>query len=64
LWGGDAFSGSSCGLACSGSDYAWSLSDSNYGARLAFKTRELAIYAGTQFAEEFVPFLIGKEVKK
>jgi hypothetical protein len=64
LWGGLAYLGSNGGLACSASIYVWSFSSSDSGARLAFKTRELAIYAGTQFAEEFVPFLIGKEVKK
>jgi hypothetical protein len=63
LWGGVANSGSYCGVACSNSNLGWSSSNSTLGARLAFKTRELAIYAGTQFAEEFMPFLIGKEVK-
>jgi hypothetical protein len=64
LWGGSASNGSGCGLACSFSYNGWSASNSNVGARLAFKTRELAIYAGEQFAEDFLPFLIGKEIKK
>lgn len=34
-----------------------SYSYSNYGSRLAFRTRELALYAGEQFAEEFVDFI-------
>lgn len=32
-------------------------SSPGYGARLAFRTRELALYAGEQFAEEFADFL-------
>lgn len=34
-----------------------SLSSPGYGSRLGFKTRELALYAGKQFAEEFADFL-------
>jgi hypothetical protein len=64
LWGGSANNGSSCGVACSYSNHGGSDSASNLGARLAFKTDDLAVYAGKQFAEEFVPFLIGKEIKK
>jgi hypothetical protein len=64
LWGGSAYYGSNCGVACSTSDNGWSYSNPALGARLAFKTDELAVYAGKQFAEEFVPFLIGKEIKK
>jgi hypothetical protein len=37
--------------------YASSYSDTSGGARLAFRTRELALYAGGQFAEEFADFL-------
>jgi hypothetical protein len=36
LWGGDAYNGSYCGLAYSTSAYAWSLSHSYCGARLAY----------------------------
>lgn len=32
-------------------------SNTSVGARLAFRTRELALYAGEQFAEEFVDFI-------
>lgn len=34
-----------------------SYSYTNFGSRLAFRTRELALYAGEQFAEEFVDFI-------
>lgn len=36
---------------------ASSSSSTGVGARLAFRTRELALYAGKQFAEEFVDFI-------
>ena len=38
-------------------NYASSFSVTSGGARLAFRTRELALYAGKQFAEEFVDFI-------
>ena len=38
-----------CGLSYSHSDYAFSVSAASLGSRLAFKTSELAKYAGTQF---------------
>ena len=37
--------------------YDASYSFTNNGSRLAFRTRELALYAGEQFAEEFVDFI-------
>jgi hypothetical protein len=36
VWGGSAYYGSSCGLACSSSSFVWSFSYSNCGARLAY----------------------------
>ena len=56
LWGGSAFIGSSAGLACANSRNAFSFSSSHYGARLAFKTPELAIYAAKQFIEIYADF--------
>ena len=38
-------------------DVYGSLSSPGYGSRLGFKTRELALYAGKQFEEEFADFL-------
>lgn len=47
----------SYGVACVGASLASSSSHASCGARLAFRTRELALYAGEQFAEEFADFL-------
>lgn len=51
LFGGNSRSGSACGLACAGSDNAWSASNSNISARLAVKSKELAKYFGQQFID-------------
>lgn len=45
------------GLAYAGASSASSLSYSYCGSRLAFRTRELAAYAGKQFTEEWADFL-------
>lgn len=47
--GGDANDGALCGLSASASNLAFSHSRSYVGARLAFKSSELAKYAGRQF---------------
>lgn len=52
-----------------GVSYAGSLYDSasvyaSIGSRLAFKTEELAEYAGKQFAEIYADFMLGWELKK
>ena len=51
LWrlGGPSNCGSPCGLAYAYSDSAWSLSNSNFSARLAVKSEALAKYFGQQF---------------
>lgn len=49
---GDAYGG----LVCSHASYASSLSVAYVGSRLAFKSEELAEYAGKQFAELFADF--------
>ena len=56
LWGGYASFGSRAGLAFASSLYAFSFSSSSYGARLAFKSSDLAVYAGKQFIEIFANF--------
>ena len=48
--------------------YAYALSDSSdantlYGSRLAFKTRELAVYAGKQFTEIWADFVFRPKAK-
>lgn len=45
------------GLVCAYAYYASSDSYAYYGSRLAFKTRDLALYAGKQFINEWCDFL-------
>lgn len=60
LWGGAAYSGAYCGLACAYSYNGWSSSYAGIGSRLAVKSSEIAIYFGEQFKELWKDFLIGK----
>lgn len=62
--GGLARHGAQCGLSCALSVDAFSYSNAYIGARLAFKTRELAKYAGTQFAEIWSAFVFKPVEKK
>lgn len=55
--------------ASGGVSYAYSNNDSAYvyasiGSRLAFKTDDLAEYAGKQFIEIYADFMLGWELKK
>ena len=52
------------GCVCAYAYDASSLSGTSYGARLAFKTRELAIYAGKQFVEIWADFVFRPETKE
>lgn len=45
------------GLGSANSNSAWSLTNSLFGSRLAFKSYELAEYAGKQFIELYKDFL-------
>lgn len=56
LVGGNANSGARCGLSSARSDDAFSNSSADLGARLAFKSHELAKYAGRQFIELWSDF--------
>ena len=56
LVGGLSNHGSMSGPLYVYTDYAWSDATSNLGARLAFKTSELARYAGKQFFDIFKEF--------
>ena len=47
------------GLAFAGASNASSYSHTSSGARLAFRTEELAEYAGKQFIEEYYQFNVG-----
>lgn len=64
LWGGSAHNGSLCGLACAVSHDAWSNSSASFGSRLAFKSEELADYAGKQFIELFATFCFRPKEKE
>lgn len=55
-----AVGGVSCAHSYSGSAYV----DAGIGSRLAFKTEELAEYAGKQFIEIYADFMLGWELKK
>jgi len=56
LVGGSSSDGSKSGPLCVSSLDAWSDARSSLGARLAFKTGELARYAGKQFFDIFKKF--------
>ena len=45
------------GFVCCNASYDASHSYTSYGSRLAFRTRELAAYAGRQFTEEWADFM-------
>lgn len=55
--GGDAYDGSICGLSASNAYHGFSLSYANIGARLALKSKDLALYCGNQFYEIWIDFL-------
>lgn len=65
LWlgGGRSNYGAFCGLAFAYSNDAWSNTSANISARLAHKTKELAIYSGKQFTELWANYTTGKEVQ-
>lgn len=45
------------GLVCANADYGSAFSNTVFGSRLAFKSRELAIYCGKQFIEIWINYL-------
>lgn len=61
--GGPAYNGARCGLSYALSTGGFSISDAYIGARLAFKSSELAKYAGNQFREIYSALLF-KPVQK
>lgn len=61
FWGGAAYSGAYCGLACAYSNYAWSDASAHFGSRLAVSSSEQAIYFGNQFKELWKDYLIGRK---
>ena len=58
LFGGVSSHGSYCGLAFSHSSFAWSDSFANVSARLAVKSKELAVYFGKQFIEIWADYVL------
>ena len=59
LFGGLSSRGALCGLASAPSHFAWSASDSPLSARLAVKSKELAVYFGKQFISIWADY-VGK----
>lgn len=57
LLGGDANNGSRCGLGCVNSNDAWSNAHVNIGSRLAFRSKELAIYCAEQFLDIWAQYI-------
>ena len=55
---GNYANGASAGFACALSSGAPSDTSADIGSRLCFKTRELAIYAGRQFADLYADFYL------
>ena len=58
LFGGNSNNGSYCGLASSDSSDAWSYSFAFISARLAVKSKELAVYFGKQFIEIWADYVL------
>lgn len=56
LFGGRAAYGAYAGFAFAHSNSAPSYSNAIVGSRLCFKSRDLAVYAGNQFADIYLPY--------
>lgn len=56
--GGLAYSGSLCGLSASSASHVFSSASAYVGARLCFKSRELAEYAYSQFKELYWQYVL------
>lgn len=56
--GGSAVGGSICGLSASHAGGGFSASYAAVGARLAFKTRDLSLYAARQFVDIYADFMM------
>lgn len=57
LLGGFANYGSRCGLGCVYSGHAWSNASASIGSRLAFRSKELAIYCAEQFLDIWAQYI-------
>lgn len=52
------------GVACAGAGHDASYTSNNVGARLVFRTRELALYAGKQFIDLYVKHIFNADIIK
>ena len=52
------------GCVCVSASSVASLADGSFGARLSLKSKELALYAGRQFAQFYAEFIFGVPCKK
>lgn len=60
FWGGSAYIGALCGLVSASAHYDFSIASAAFGARLGFKSKELAVKCVEQFPELWYDYLIGK----
>ena len=60
FWGGNAYYAALCGLVSANADYGFSDASADVGARLGFKSKELAVKCVEQFPELWYDYLIGK----
>lgn len=60
-WPWFEFESNSAGFACAGTYYAVAMTDTSFGSRLCFKTRELATFAGKQFEDIYNDYLLIKD---
>ena len=51
-----------CVVSAARSHHGFSTSNSSVGSRLAFKSSELAVYAGKQFIDIFAPFVVAERL--
>lgn len=51
------YAGAKCGLVCASAYSGSAYSSTSFGSRLAFKSRELAIYCGKQFIDIWINYL-------
>lgn len=60
--GGNAYNGANAGLVCVSTDRGSSDAYADIGARLCYKSRELAEYAGNQFIEIYHNYLLNNSL--
>lgn len=58
LFGGDASDGARCGFVAASASNAFGSARADFGSRLCFRTRELAVYCGKQFIDLWKDYYI------